>query len=115
MGRTKGGKNRTWSADEKLRIIRRYLNNEGNLSEIAKQESISSGMLSNWVKRFDVEGIEGLNNKVKNPFAGFHSKKNPTKLEKLEYENFRLKMENEMLKKGLDPERVVNLAKQKKD
>lgn len=117
MGRIKGGRNKSWDPNEKLRIISRYLKQEGSLSEIARQESISPGMLSNWIKRYNEQGFEGLEKKPGsgNKFGGLHHKKNKTQIEVLEYENFKLRMENEMLKKGLNPERVVNLAKRKKD
>ena len=115
MGRIKGGKNISWDPNEKLRIVSRYLSQEGSLSEIARQESISRGMLCNWIKIYNEQGFEGLEKKSGNKFGGLHHKKNKTQIEVLEYENFKLRMENEILKKGLDPDRVVNLAKRKKD
>ena len=47
-------------------------------------------------------GEKGLENKIKpgNPLAKYQSKKQLTDLEKLEYENMKLKIENERLKKG---------------
>lgn len=115
MGRPKGGKNKTWNPDEKMRIVNRYINGESTMSRIANEEKIPSGMLANWTKKFKECGIKGLQGKPGNKFAGIHRKKNLSEIEILEYENFKLKMENELLKKGLDPERVMYLAKKKKD
>ncbi len=115
MGRKKGGTNRKWFSKEKLRIINRYLDGEANLRKIAELESISSGMLSIWLKRYKESGIEGLESKTGNEFGGLYRKKNPTELDILKYENFKLKMENEILKKGLDPERVMYYSKKRKD
>mgnify|MGYP000380126787 CR=1 FL=1 len=72
-------------------------------------------MLSNWIKRYEQQGTDGLNKTSGNRFGGFTRKKNPTKEELLEYENFKLRMENELLKKGLDPERVMRIARKKKE
>jgi hypothetical protein len=46
--------------------------------------------------------MEGLTNKKKpgNPLMKYSSKKKLTKEEQLEYENMKLRIENEMLKKG---------------
>lgn len=47
-------------------------------------------------------GMEGLVNKKKPgiPLSKYANKKNLTKEEQLEYENMKLRIENEMLKKG---------------
>lgn len=113
MGRPKGGKNKTWTTEEKLRIVMRVLNGEASQTSIAKEENVSDGQISTWIKKYDEHGERGLDNKVKNPYASIVNKSNPTELEKLQYENFKLKMENELLKKGLDPERVMRIANKK--
>jgi transposase-like protein len=108
-------KNRKWTTEEKVRIVKRYLNLEGSLSSIAKEEAILPGQLSNWTKKFNKFGVDGLINKPRGQFSKIVNKKNPTREELLEYENFKLRMENELLKKGLDPERVMRIARKKKD
>ena len=47
-------------------------------------------------------GEKGLENKIKpgNPLSKYMHKKELTNIEKLEYENMKLKIENERLKKG---------------
>ena len=59
--------------------------------------------------------LKGLENKRKpgNPLAKFSNKKELTELEKLQYENLLLRIENERLKKGYTSEEA-DLAKQKK-
>ena len=51
-------------------------------------------------------GIKGLENKKKpgNPLSIYSSKKNLTDIEKLQYENMKLRIENERLKKGYQVE-----------
>lgn len=59
-------------------------------------------MINNWIKKYREKGIEGLENKKNpgNPLSKYSNKKNLTEMEKLEYENMKLRIENERLKKG---------------
>ena len=60
-------------------------------------------MLSKWVNKYKNEGMTGLENKKKpgNPLAKIYSKKNfKNREEQLEFENMKLRIENERLKKG---------------
>lgn len=102
MPRIRNEKNRIWSKDEKLRIINRHLIDGLSTSKIAKEEDISGGMLRWWIKKYLEYGEEALINKKKpgNPLAKYSNKKNLTKQEQLEYENMKLRIENELLKKG---------------
>lgn len=102
MPRIRNEKNRIWSKDEKLRIINRHLIDGLSTSKIAKEEDISGGMLRGWIKKYLEYGEEALINKKKpgNPLAKYSNKKNLTKQEQLEYENMKLRIENELLKKG---------------
>ena len=94
--------NRYWSKEEKLRIINRVLNDGLSTYQVAKEENISSGMLRNWVKKYIQHGEEALENKRKpgNPLVKYSRRKELSDLEKLEYENMKLRIENERLKKG---------------
>ena len=102
MPRIRNEKNRIWSKDEKLRIINRHLIDGLSTTKIAKEEDISGGMLRGWIKKYLEYGEEALINKKKpgNPLAKYSNKKNLTKQEQLEYENMKLRIENELLKKG---------------
>lgn len=73
-GRPKGGTNKYWTVKEK----------EKKLLECKEK------------------GIEGLENQKKpgNPLCKYSNKKNLTDIEKLQYENMKLRIENERFKKG---------------
>lgn len=109
MGRPKGGKNREWSKEEKLKYVLMVLNGEKSANEIMKTEGISNGMISIWVKRYNEGGIEALENKRKpgNPLAKYSNRKQLSEIEQLEYENMLLRIENERLKKGYTEEDVL--------
>ena len=102
MGRPKGGKNKYWSKEEKLKLIKEHIDNHISTNEITTREHISNGMYNNWLKKYLEFGELGLENKKKpgNPLSKYSNKKNLTDIEKLEYENMRLRIENERLKKG---------------
>ena len=94
--------NRSWSAKDKYDVIKLIINMEKSLSQVSRELNISSGMLHRWVEVYKKDGIKGLENKKKpgNPLMKYSRKKSLTELEKLEYENMKLRIENELLKKG---------------
>ena len=102
MARIRKVPNRNWSKEEKLRIINKVLNEGISGRQAAREEDISVGMLNNWIKKYLTQGEEALINKRKpgNPLCKYSNKKNLTEIEKLEYENMKLRIENELLKKG---------------
>lgn len=102
MPRIRKEPNRYWSKEEKLRIINRVLNDGLSTSQISNEENISNGMLNTWIKKYLQQGEESLENKRKpgNPLAKYCNRKELSNLEKLEYENMKLRIENERLKKG---------------
>ena len=102
MGRPKGGKNKYWSKEEKLKLIKEHLDNNISTNEITTRENISNGMYNNWLKKYLEYGESGLENKKKpgNPLFKYMNKKQLNDIEKLEYENMKLRIENERLKKG---------------
>ena len=102
MGRPKGGKNKYWSKEEKLKLIKEHLDNNISTNEITTRENISNGMYNNWLKKYLEYGEKGLENKKKPgyPLSKYMYKKHLNDIEKLEYENMKLRIENERLKKG---------------
>lgn len=104
MGRPKGisTPKRNWSKEEKLKAVNRVLINHETAEDVRKELDINSGLLHAWIQKYLKDGEKGLKNKIKpgNPLAKYQSKKQLTDLEKLEYENMKLKIENERLKKG---------------
>ena len=102
MPRVRKEKNRNWSKEEKIRIINRNLKDGLAIRAVAKEEDISAGMLGRWIKNYLEFGEKSLINRRKpgNPMCKYSNKKSLTKEEQLEYENMKLRIENEMLKKG---------------
>lgn len=102
MARHKGGKNKCWTQEEKLRIINRYFEEGIGQRTLAKEESISRGMLCNWIHKFINEGAEGLINKKKtgNHFAAIHLSKSLSEEERLRMIIMKQEIEIERLKKG---------------
>lgn len=101
MGRIRKGPNRYWSKEDKLKLINEVFNGKSSV-EVAKENDISGGMLRGWIIKYNTYGEEALINKKKpgNPLMKYSKKKDLSELEKLEYENMRLRIENERLKKG---------------
>ena len=102
MGRPKGGKNRVWTKEEKLRIVRRYLDEGIGQVPLAKQEGISNGLINSWIKKFLTDGEDGLQNKRKtgNLFAALTTSKSLSELDRLKLVIAKQAIEIERLKKG---------------
>ena len=101
-GRPKGGKNRYWPKEEKLKLVKEVIEEHKSTIEVSNRENISNGMFNNWIKIYLEKGEDGLLNKKKpgNPLSKYSNKKHLTDIEKLQYENMKLRIENERLKKG---------------
>lgn len=114
MARPKGGSNRSWSKDEKLKYVLMVLNDEMSSRDIEKEYGIYHSMITNWVQIYCEMGEDGLENKRKpgNPLAKYINKKKLTKDEEKDFELMRLRIENERLKKGYT-EADASLAKRK--
>ena len=102
MGRPKGGKNKSWSKEEKLRIVRRYFDERIGQGTLAKEENISKGQLYNWIKKYAEGGPEAMENRKKpgNPFAALSTSKSLTEEQRLKLIVEKQKIEIERLKKG---------------
>ena len=101
QGRPKGGKNKYYSKDEKLKYVRQMLDGR-SCWEIEREEGIGHAITNRWLRTYNEFGEKGLENKKKpgNPLSKYSNKKNLTNIEKLQYENMKLRIENERLKKG---------------
>ena len=102
MAGKRNKQNRYWSKEEKLRIVQRVVYDNLSYTQVANEEHIARGMLVNWVLKYLKEGESALENKRKpgNPLVKYSRRKELNELEKLEYENMKLRIENERLKKG---------------
>ena len=114
-GRPKGGANKHWSAEEKFKIIEPIIHNLKSGNQVTKETGINNGMINKWVNLYLEKGLKGLENQRKpgNKLAKFSRRKELTELEKLQYENLLLRIENERLKKGYTS-KEADLAKRKK-
>lgn len=101
MARKRKEPNRYWSKEDKLRLINEVLKGKSS-QEVARENDISGGMLRTWIIKYHKYGETALENKKKpgNPLSKYQNKKVLTEMEKLEYENMKLRIENELLKKG---------------
>ena len=101
-GRPKGGSNKFWTKEEKEKIVLYHIENEIGMDKCAEKFGISRSQMFNWVSSYREKGIDGLKNKKKpgNPLSKYSNKKNLTEIEQLQYENMKLRIENERLKKG---------------
>ena len=102
MGRPKGGKNNYHSKEEKIKIVKEMLNSNLSPLDIERKYNISHSLAGKWRKDYLEKGEDSLMNQKKpgNSLMKYSAKKNLTELEKLEYENMKLRIENERLKKG---------------
>ena len=112
MGRPKGGKNRQWTNEERLKYV--LMCEEDHIPErtLARDSGIPRGTLHTWVRRYRSGGVEALNPEKLhrgNHFAALHSSKSLSEkerlillVEKLQIENERLKQELYMMKMERD-------------
>jgi transposase-like protein len=102
MSRIRKEPNRYWSKEDKLKIINEVLLNCKSTQQVAKEYDISGGMLRGWIIKYNKDGLNALENKKKpgNPLSKFSSRKQLSEMEQLQYENMKLRIENERLKKG---------------
>ena len=102
QGRPRGGKNNYHSKEEKIKIVKEMLDVNLSPLDIEKKYNISHSLAGKWRKDYLEKGETSLVNKKKpgNPICKFSNKKNLTDIEKLQYENMKLRIENERLKKG---------------
>jgi transposase-like protein len=100
MGRPKGGKNRKWTVDEKLRIVNRHLKDHVPMQQIAREENVSGGLLSAWVSKYLEGGEHALAARSGNPYAALTTSKKLTEEERLKLIIAKQEVEIARLKKG---------------
>lgn len=102
MGISTGTKRRSWSFEDKLRIVQRYLNEDLGIKRLAKEENMDHSLLNHWIHKYLDEGEQGLKQKGHsgNPFAALHTSKNLSEIDKLRLTVTKQEIEIERLKKG---------------
>ncbi len=120
MSRTKGGRNRYWSKEEKLNIVEKVVKQRYSIRQVAEEKGIDSGMIRKWIKKYEEQGESSLENyrKPTNPLVKYDYMRDMSDIEKLEYENMKLKIENEILERKINCETKwynCNIQKIKQD
>lgn len=102
-GRPKGGKNRKYSYEFKLKVVKENLEEKISINILEKKYKISDSVILKWVHLY-LEGKEdSLKNMGKgrgNHFSALHTSKNLSEIERLTLELMKRDIEIERLKKG---------------
>ena len=102
MGRHKGGNNQLHTKEEKIKYVKMMLEEGYSAKKLEKEYGISHSLTDKWRRKYLEFGADSLENQKKpgNPLCKYSNKKNLSKEEQLQYENMKLRIENELLKKG---------------
>ena len=103
MGRTKGGHNRKWTNEERLKYVKMCEEDHLSVRAVARDENIPRDTLRGWIRRYREGGEAALNpEKMRsgNKFAALHKRKSLSEEERLKLLVEKLQIENERLKKG---------------
>lgn len=60
MGRPKGGTNRRWTTEEKVRLIEEYYKSEIGYKTFAQEKGIAHSLFAAWLKRYQEGGVNSL-------------------------------------------------------
>lgn len=106
MGHPVGKKNRYYSKDEKIRIVKEVLAGKSS-KEVGAETGIGSRLIRGWVTLYLEQGEDALENKRKpgNPLCRYANKKDMSEVEQLRYELARAELELAKIKKVYGVER----------
>ena len=98
----KGQKKRIWTAEQKLEIVKRHLDEHISVRRLEKEYGAEHGMICRWVKEYLAGGEAGLepHKRPGNKFAALHRSKNLSELERLRLVVSKQEIEIARLKKG---------------
>ena len=103
MGRPKGGHNRKWTAEERLKYVLMCEEEHIPVCTLVREEGIPRGTLRVWIRRYREGGKGALNPEKLHPgnrFSALHTSKSLSEEERLKLLVEKLQIENERLKKG---------------
>ena len=102
MSESKGRKNKKWSKEDRVRIVKRYFDEHIGIRILSKEENMSKHTLRNWILRYLKGGEKELENKKKtgNKYAILNTSKCLTLEEKQRLIIAKQQIEIERLKKG---------------
>lgn len=100
MSGVKGMTHRRWSKEMKLEIINKHLVDKKPMTQIAKEYGINTGMISNWISKYEDDGDDALEDRRGNRFAALHTSKSLSEVERLRITVAKQEVEIARLKKG---------------
>lgn len=103
MARPKGGKNRQWTNEERLKYVLMCEEDHIPVRTLARDSGVPRGTLEKWIKRYRTGGIDALNPEKLHPgnrFSALHTSNSLSENERLVLMVEKLQIENERLKKG---------------
>ena len=80
MGKVCSRKNRRWTKEDRIRVVKRYLDEHIGTGTLAKIENVPRGTLRKWITKYLKSGEEALESKKKvgNRFSALHTSKSLT-------------------------------------
>ena len=102
MSESKGRRNKKWSKEDRIRIVKRYFDEHIGVRTLAKEENMSRDTLRQWISRYLKDGEKALENKKKtrNKYAALNTSKCLTLEENQRLIIAKQQIEIERLKKG---------------
>ena len=100
MGSKKGVPHRSWTKEEKLKIVRLHLEEHKSIMEIEREYSVNHSLVSAWTRKYLEEGADALEPHKGNPYAALHTSKSLSEVEYLRLTVAKQKVEIARLKKG---------------
>ena len=103
MGRCKGGNNRQWTNEQRLKYVLLCEEKHIPVRQVARENNIPYGTLDGWVRKYQTGGAQALNpEKIRsgNRFSALHTSKSLSEIDRLRLLVEKLEIENERLKKG---------------
>lgn len=103
MARARGGTNRKWTKEERIKYVLMCEEEGYPIKTLARDAGIPYGTLDGWVRRYRRGGESALNPekmRTGNRFAALHNSHSLTEEECLKLMVEKLQIENERLKKG---------------
>jgi transposase-like protein len=98
----KGQRKRIWTKEDKLKIIKRYLEEHLSARELGRIYNADHSMICRWIREYTAKGEAAFEETKRsgNKYAALHTSKNISETERLKLEIAKLRVENERLKKG---------------
>ena len=98
----KGQRKRIWTKEDKLKIIKRYSEEDLSARELGRIYNADHSMICRWIREYTAKGEAAFEEAKRsgNKYAVLHTSKNISETERLKLEIAKLRVENERLKKG---------------